>query len=51
MDIEKLTRRLARHIWNVHNFFVTVNDDTIEICIIFYIKRKLKDFDIKFSEN
>ena len=51
LDIEKLTRRLARYIWNVHNFFVTVKADTIEICIIFYINKKLKDFGFEFSEN
>ncbi len=51
LDIEKLTRRLARYIWNVHNFFVTIKNDTIEISIIFYINKKLKDFDFEFSEN
>jgi hypothetical protein len=51
LEIERLTRRLSRYIWDCHNFFVSIKDHKIEVTIVFYIKRKQSDYDFEFSEN
>jgi hypothetical protein len=51
VDMERLNRRLNRHICGVRHFFVSVNFDKVEIHIILYWKRKLRDYDFEFSEN
>ena len=51
VDMERLNRRLNRHICGVRHFFVSVNFDKIEIHIILYWGRKLRDYDFEFSEN
>ena len=51
IDMECLNKKLNRHIDGVRNFFVSVNFDKIEIHVILYWKRRLRDFDFEFSEN
>lgn len=51
VDLERLNRRLNRHIDGVRHFFVTVNFNRIEIHIVLYWRRKLRDYDFEFSEN
>jgi hypothetical protein len=51
VDMERLNKRLNKHIGGVRHFFVSVNYDKIEIHIILYWRRKLRDYDFEFSEN
>jgi hypothetical protein len=51
VDMERLNRRLNRHIGGVRHFFVSVNYNSIEIHVILYWRRKLRDYDFEFSEN
>ncbi len=51
VDLERLNRRLNRHIDGVRHFFVSVDDSIIEIHVVLYWKRKLRDYDFEFSEN
>ena len=51
VDMERLNRRLNRHIDGVRHFFVSVNNNKIEILVVLYYGRKLRDYDFEFSEN
>jgi hypothetical protein len=51
VDLHRLSRRLGRHIQDVKNFYVSVNNNKIEILVVLYYGRKLKDYDFEFSEN
>ena len=51
LDMQRLNRRLCRYIENVKNFYVSVNNNKIEILVVMYYGRKLRDYDFEFSEN
>ena len=51
VDMELLNRRLNRHIGGVRHFFVSVNYSCIEIHVILYWRRKLRDYDFEFRDN
>ena len=51
VDMLRLHRRLVRYIDGVRELFVSVNDGTIEIHVILYWGRKLRDYDFEFSQN
>ena len=51
LDMQRLNRRLSRYIEGVKNFYVSVNNNKIEILVVMYYGRKLKDYDFEFSEN
>ncbi|RAR72549.1 hypothetical protein CLV55_105119 [Flavobacterium aciduliphilum] len=51
VDMVRLNRRLNRYIGGVRHFFVSVNYKSIEIHVIFYWRRKLRDYDFEFSDN
>jgi hypothetical protein len=51
MDMQRLNKRLSRYIEGVKNFYVSVNNSKIEILVVMYYGRKLKDYDFEFSEN
>jgi hypothetical protein len=46
-----LHRRLGRYIDGVREFFVSINDGNIEIHVVLYRGRKLRDYDFEFSQN
>lgn len=51
INMERLNKRLNRHIGGVRHFFVSVNFNKIEIHIVLYWRRKLRDYDFEFSNN
>lgn len=51
VDMLRLHRRLGRHINGVREFFVSVNDNKIEIYFVLYRGKKLQDYDFEFSQN
>lgn len=51
VDMLQLHRRVVRYIDGVREFFVSVNDNKIEIYVVLYRGRKLQDYDFKFSQN
>lgn len=51
VDLNRLNRRLSRFVDGVRQFFVSVNDGNIEIHVVLYWGRKLRDYDFEFSEN
>jgi hypothetical protein len=51
VDMLRLHRRLGRHIDGGKELFVSLNDNKIEIHIVLYRGRKLKDYDFEFSQN
>jgi len=51
VDLERLNKRLNRHIDGVRHFFVSINNNKIEILVVLYYGRKLRDYDFEFSEN
>ena len=51
VDMLRLHRRLGRHIDGVREMFVSVNDGNIEIHVVLYRGRKLRDYDFEFSQN
>ena len=51
VDLQRLNRRLGKHIQDVKNFYVSVNNNKIEILVVMYYGRKLRDYDFEFSEN
>lgn len=51
LDLQRLNRRLSRYIEGVKNFYVSVNNNKIEVLVVMYYGRKLKDFDFEFSDN
>lgn len=51
LDMLRLHRRLCKHIDGVRQFFVSINNDKIEILVVLYWGRKLRDYDFEFSEN
>jgi hypothetical protein len=51
LDMLRLHRRLGRHIDGVRELFVSVNDGNIEIHVVLYRGRKLRDYDFEFSQN
>jgi hypothetical protein len=51
VDMLRLHRRLGRHIDGVREFFVSVNNNNIEIHVVLYRGRKLRDYDFEFSQN
>ena len=51
VDMLRLHRRLGKHIDGVREFFISVNDSNIEIHVVLYRGRKLRDYDFEFSEN
>lgn len=51
VDLNRLNRRLSRFVDGVRQFFVSVNNDKIEILVVLYRGRKLRDYDFEFSEN
>ena len=51
VDMLRLHRRLNRHVDGVRQFFVSINKDKIEILVVLYWGRKLRDYDFEFSEN
>ena len=51
LDLQRLNKRLSRHIEGVKNFYVSVNNNKIEILVVMYYGRKLRDYDFEFSEN
>lgn len=51
VDMLRLHRRLGRHINGVREFFVSFNDNKIEIYFVLYRGRKLQDYDFEFSQN
>ena len=51
IEMERLNRRLNRHICGVRHFFVSVNYNSIEIHVVLYWRRRLRDYDFEFSEN
>ena len=51
IDMQKLNKRIDKHICGVRNYFVSVVKDKIEIQIVFSWGRKLKDYDFEFSLN
>jgi hypothetical protein len=51
VDMLRLHRRLGKHIDGVREFFISVNDGNIEIHVVLYRGRKLRDYDFEFSQN
>jgi hypothetical protein len=51
VDMLRLHRRLGRYIDGVKELFVSANDNKIEIHVVLYWGRKLRDFDFEFSQN
>lgn len=51
VDMLRLHRRLTRHIDGVRELFVSLNDGNIEIHVVLYRGRKLRDYDFEFSQN
>jgi len=51
VDMLRLHRRLGRHIDGVREIFVRLNDGNIEIHVVLYRGRKLRDYDFEFSQN
>lgn len=51
VDLLRLQRRLSRYIDGVREFHVSVNNKNIEIHVVLYRGRKLRDYDFEFSEN
>ena len=51
VDMLRLHRRLGRYIDGAKELFVSVNDNKIEIHVVLYWGRKLRDFDFEFSVN
>ena len=51
VDMLRLHRRLGRYIDGVKELFVNINDNKIEIHVVLYWSRKLRDYDFEFSEN
>ena len=51
VDMLRLHRRLGRYIDGVRELFVSINDNKIEIHVVLYRGRKLRDYDFEFSEN
>ena len=51
VDMLSLHRRLGRHIDGAKELFVSVNVGKIEIIVVLYMGRKLRDYDFEFSEN
>ncbi len=51
VDMPSLHRRLGRHIDGVRELFVSLNDGNIEIHVVLYWGRKLRDYDFEFSQN
>ena len=51
VDMLRLHRRLGKYMDGVREFFVSVNDGNIEIHVVLYWGRKLRDYDFEFSEN
>ena len=51
VDMLRLHRRLGRYIDGAKELFVSVNNGNIEIHVVLYRGRKLRDFDFEFSEN
>ena len=51
MDMLRLHRRLSQYVDGVRQFFVSINKDKIEILVVLYWGRKLRDYDFEFSQN
>jgi hypothetical protein len=51
LDMLRLHRRVGRYIDGVRELFVSVNDGNIEIHVVLYRGRKLRDYDFEFSQN
>ena len=51
VDMLRLHRRLGRYIDGAKKFFVNINDNKIEIHVVLYRGRKLRDYDFEFSQN
>ena len=51
VDMLRLHRRLCRYIDGVREMFVSVKDNKIEIHVVLYRGRKLRDYDFEFSQN
>ena len=51
VDMLRLHRRLGRYINDVRELFVSINDNMIEIHVVLYWGRKLRDYDFEFSQN
>lgn len=51
LDMLRLHRRLCRYVDGVRQFFVSIKNDKIEILVVLYWGRKLRDYDFEFSEN
>lgn len=51
VDMPSLHRRLGRYIDGAKELFVSVNDGNIEIHVVLYWGRKLRDYDFEFSQN
>jgi hypothetical protein len=51
VDMLRLHRRLGRHIDGVRELFVSIKDNNIEIHVVLYWGRKLRDYDFEFSQN
>lgn len=51
VDMLRLHRRLCRYVDGVKQFFISLNDGNIEIHVVLYRGRKLRDYDFEFSEN
>jgi hypothetical protein len=51
VDMLRLHRRLGKHIDGVRELFVSVNNNKIEIHVVLYRGRKLRDYDFEFSVN
>ena len=51
VDMLRLQRRIGRYIDGAKELFVSLNDGKIEIHVVLYRGRKLRDYDFEFSEN
>lgn len=51
VDFLRLHRRLNRYIDGAKELFVSFKDNYIEIHVVLYWGRKLRDYDFEFSEN
>ncbi len=51
VDMLRLHRRLGRYIDGAKELFVSLKDGNIEIHVVLYRARKLRDYDFEFSEN
>jgi hypothetical protein len=51
VDILRLHRRVGKYIDGVRELFVSVKNNNIEIHVVLYRGRKLRDYDFEFSEN